>query len=474
MDLTRAFAELRATEYGRLDEHGHVYLDYTGGGLYAASQLRRHHAELESNVFGNPHSNNPTSQAMTDRVEHARRYVLDYFNASPDDYLVIFTPNASGALRQVGEAYPFAVGSRYLLTFDNHNSVNGIREFARSAGAVTTYLPLQCGDLRLDRAVVSAELAQPAPGVGNLFAFPAQSNFSGVQHPLDLIAEAQASGWDVLLDAAAYVPTNRLDLSRWQPDLVTLSFYKMFGYPTGIGALLMRKPMAARMRRPWFAGGTIQIASVQGDGFYRAPGEAAFEDGTVDYLGLPAVEYGLRHLEGVGIEAVHAHVAVLTRRTLDGLQALRHGNGQPLVRLHGPASDEARGGTVAFNLLDPEGHCYDIRRVEELAGEERISLRTGCFCNPGAGEATYGLTAEQIGSFFHLAEGMSFDDLRAQVQQSFGIEIGAIRASVGIASNAADVDRFVAFVTGFVDRPAGGVGAAAARDTCRAVARDSA
>ncbi|MEZ5292707.1 MAG: aminotransferase class V-fold PLP-dependent enzyme [Vicinamibacterales bacterium] len=470
----RTFDALRATEYARLDIAGHVYLDYTGGGLHAASQLRQHHAELETQVFGNPHSNNPTSQAMTDRVERARDYVLEYFNAAPDEYLVVFTPNASGALHQVGEAYPFEPTSRYLLTFDNHNSVNGIREFARRAGAVTTYLPLVRDDLRLDRAAVSQALAAPAPGVPNLFAFPAQSNFSGVQHPLELIDEAHDAGWDVLLDAAGFVPTNRLDLGRWTPDLVSLSFYKMFGYPTGIGALVMRRRMAARMRRPWFAGGTIQIASVQGDGFYRADDEAAFEDGTVDYLNIPAVEAGLRYLQGVGIDAVHDHVAALTGQMLDGMCALRHTNGAPLVKVHGPTSTDRRGGTVAFNLLAPDGHAYDIRRVEDLAGADRISLRTGCFCNPGAGEATYGLSAEQIGAFFHLAEGMSFDELRQSVREAYGIEIGAIRASVGIASNAADVQRFLAFLAWFRDRPLAAIGAGAVRSTCRAARRDTA
>ena len=42
-----------------------VYLDYTGGGLYAASQVRQHADLLTSNVFGNPHSVNPSSLAMT-------------------------------------------------------------------------------------------------------------------------------------------------------------------------------------------------------------------------------------------------------------------------------------------------------------------------------------------------------------------------------------------------------------------------
>ena len=90
-------------------------------------------------------------------------------------------------------------------------------------------------DLRIDEDAC-AHLATARPARHNLFAYPAQSNFSGVQHPLDWIAQAQAHGWDVLLDAAAFVPTNQLDLSRWQPDFVPLSFYKMFGYPTGVGA----------------------------------------------------------------------------------------------------------------------------------------------------------------------------------------------------------------------------------------------
>ena len=134
-EATRIIDDLRAREYARLDELNQVYLDYTGSGLYASSQLRQHMALLEEGVFGNPHSKNPTSLAMTHLDEQARGYVLKYFNASPDEYVAIFTPNASGALKLVGEAYPFAPGGRFLPAFDNHNSVNGIREFACSKGA---------------------------------------------------------------------------------------------------------------------------------------------------------------------------------------------------------------------------------------------------------------------------------------------------------------------------------------------------
>src|SRR5262245_56220282 len=82
-ESTRALDELRLREYGRLDAGRHVYLDYTGGGLYAESQLRSHVELLAHNVFGNPHSSNPTSRAATEQVESARHYILRYFNASP-------------------------------------------------------------------------------------------------------------------------------------------------------------------------------------------------------------------------------------------------------------------------------------------------------------------------------------------------------------------------------------------------------
>src|SRR6516165_7947040 len=147
---TALLDELRRTDYARLDDGGHVYLDYTGGGLYARAQLREHVRLLESGVFGNPHSINPTSAASTELVERARAYVLDFFRASPEEYVAIFTPNATGALRLVGEAYPFGPGGRFLLTADNHNSVNGIREFAKRRGAHVQYAPILRHDLRLD------------------------------------------------------------------------------------------------------------------------------------------------------------------------------------------------------------------------------------------------------------------------------------------------------------------------------------
>jgi selenocysteine lyase/cysteine desulfurase len=445
---TAAVDDLRAREFSRLDALGQVYLDYTGSGLYAASQVRRHAELLLGRVFGNPHSTNPASRESTELVERARRRVLDFFGASADEYAVVFTANASHALKLVGESYPFAAGDELLLTFDNHNSVNGIREYDRAHGARTVYVPMVPPDLRVDEAVLDRALEGARPGGSNLFAFPAQSNFSGVQHPLEWIGKAQERGFDVLLDAAAFVPTNRMDLGRWHPDFVALSFYKMFGYPTGVGALIARKAALARLHRPWFAGGTINVASVQADRFVLAPGAAGFEDGTLDFASIPAVELGLEVLESIGIDLVHRRVRALSGWLIEELLSLRHGNGRPLVRLYGPHTTEARGGTLAFNLYDAAGRVVDHQQVERWAGERGISLRTGCFCNPGAGEMALGLTKPEIEQCFSAGESrMTYEDLRRCVDPR---EAGAVRVSVGLASNFADVWAFREYCRGLL------------------------
>ncbi|HVQ13206.1 MAG TPA: aminotransferase class V-fold PLP-dependent enzyme, partial [Vicinamibacterales bacterium] len=150
---TSRLDDVRAAEYSRLDEAGDAYLDYTGAGIYAASQIRRHADLLASSLLGNPHSASPASSDATRLVERSRRAVLDWFNAG-DDYTAIFTLNATGALKHVAESYPFSPGDSLLLTVDNHNSVNGIREFAVSRGASVSYAPLTTPELRVDQAEV--------------------------------------------------------------------------------------------------------------------------------------------------------------------------------------------------------------------------------------------------------------------------------------------------------------------------------
>ena len=409
-------AALRAREFARLDAGGHAYLDYTGSALYPQSLVARHAALLESSVLGNPHSDSPASRASSALLAEARAAVRAFFHA--DDYEVVFTANASGAIRLVAEAWPWESGATLAFTADNHNSVNGLREPARRGGASVRYIGLT-PDLRVDASDLARALDR-VPARGGLLAFPAQSNFSGVRHSLALVAQARARGWRVLLDAAAFAATSPLDLRVVQPDFVALSFYKLFGYPTGVGALLARRDALAALRRPWFAGGTVERVTVRDPSHVLRAGAEGFEDGSVDFLALGAVTAGLAWLDGVGTARIGAHAAALAHRLDDALAALRHRRGAPVVRRYGPARDDpgAEGGAVVtFNVLDPRGRLVPPALVQAAACAARVSVRDGCFCNPGAAEAA-GLGA----------------DAR---------EPGAVRASLGVASDGRDVERLV-------------------------------
>ncbi|MEP6991005.1 MAG: aminotransferase class V-fold PLP-dependent enzyme [bacterium] len=445
--LETDFAALRRQEFGRLDAAGHAYLDDTGAGVYPASLVTQHAAMLGGWILGNPHAESPASLASTAMIDGARRRLLQFLDADAADYVVCFTANTTAAVALVGAAYPFGTDEPLVLTADNHNSVNGIREHARRAGAAVHVLPLDA-ELRLDAAEARLGSVRSIAGRGGLFAFPGQSNFSGVKHPLSLVRVAQGLGYRVLLDAAALLPTTRVSLRRVPADFVALSFYKMFGYPTGIGALVARRDALATLRRPSFSGGTVEFVSVQGDMHAMRAGAQGFEDGTANFLGIPAIPAGLDFLESLGLDDVEQHVKALAMQLIDALGALRHSGGSPLVHVYGPLDDRDRGGTVAFNVLDRSGDTIPFGRVEERARDACLSVRGGCFCNPGASEAAFAFPADLSARCLAstVASGWSVERF---AECMAGHPVGAVRASFGPSSNVEDMWRLVEVVRSF-------------------------
>jgi selenocysteine lyase/cysteine desulfurase len=428
-------AGLRAHEFARLDSTGCAYLDYAGAALHPRSVVARDARRLTTRVMGNPHSESAPSRASTEAMDEARALTLQLLDADPGHYEVIFTANASGALRIVADAFPFRTGSRLVLTADNHNSVNGIRVRARRRGAIVAYTPLDAGlrGVEPHRHLTTAS----AP---SLFAFPAQSNFSGVKHPLDWIEAAQVRGYRVLLDAAAYLPASRLSLEETPADFVALSFYKIFGYPTGVGALVVRREALALLRRSYFGGGTVQFVSVQNRRARLHNGASAFEDGTPSFLAMPAIADGLRWFDRVGVERIGEHVQRCTASLLGRLQEL----GDRVV-VYGPRDLTARGGTIAFNLRQGT-RIVDYELVERAARERGIAIRGGCFCNPGASESAFALDGARIAQC--LAElGPAFTPER--FAECSGTAVGAARASLGLANNEEDVRRALEVVASF-------------------------
>ncbi|WIA16844.1 hypothetical protein OEZ85_013779 [Tetradesmus obliquus] len=282
---------------------GQHYLDYTGAGQFTTSQLAAAFQELSTTGLGNPHSNNPSSAAATREVAAARALVLAHFNASAEEYHVIYTKGATEGLKMVH------------AKSDVHN-----------------------------------------------------------QH-------------FVLLDAAAYAATHALDMSAVQPDFLTVSFYKLFGYPSGLGALLV-----------YFGGGSVSYCTAEDAWHVLSPAPAGYEDGTLGSLNIACLKHGFSQLAALGgMQAVSAHVESLRQWTYSQLLQLCHSNGQPLVRLFGRHAEGPRqqGGIFQFQVLTPEGDRVPGSLVDAAASAAGLHLRSGCNCNPGRCMANLGITPQQ-------------------------------------------------------------------------------
>ncbi len=119
-----------------------------------------------------------------------------------------------------------------------------------------------------------------------------------------------------------------------------------------------------------------------------------------------------------------------------------------MVRVYGPVTQEARGGTVTLNFHDARGHFIDHQVIEQGASARGISIRSGCFCNPGAGEIALGLSAGEITQCFARSqERMTYNEFRRCIDNKSS---GAVRVSLGLASNYADVAAFLDFARTFL------------------------
>ena len=123
----------------------------------------------------------------------------------------------------------------------------------------------------------------------------------------------------------------------------------------------------------------------------------------------------------------------MTAALLDRLSTLRD-----RVRVYGPTDLSGRGGVVAFNLY-ANGRALDYEMVEAAARERGVAIRGGCFCNPGAAEHAFGLSAAQTAAC--LDAEFSVARFRSCLG---GLPVGALRASIGPPTTPADLDRLLA------------------------------
>ncbi|KAJ6488884.1 PLP-dependent transferase [Mycena sanguinolenta] len=449
--LTWMLDTLRLSDYQRLDAAGETYTDYMGGAIYPESLIRVHTNFLSHNVLGNTHSINNSSELSSRCSNDARAAVLQFFSASPDEYTVVFTPNATGALRVVGESFPFTEDSSYILGADSHNSVHGIREYATRRGARVCYIPTtKTGgfDAPTAHRILSEQKSDSPETAPCLFVMTGQSNITNSKTPKKTISEAASLGYYTVLDAAALAATSTISLTEWQVDAMVVSFYKMFGFPTGVGALIAKKSFLRRLDRPWFAGGTVNVVQVPGTIVTRSDElHEQFEDGTINYLALSAITNGLRFLSAY-LPFLPLRLSCLVHHLTSSLSAMKHDttrgavvrvlSATPSRRLRSVGAQSDVGSVVSLIFLTPSAEVIPNSFIEYVATRMCISLRTGCMCNTGGAAAMLGKEAEME----QLFEGARKSD----IERVIGHEFGVVRISLGLASNFQDVWNVIRFV----------------------------
>ena len=431
-----------------------TYLDHAASTLYSASQVEAVSRELTSTLIGNPHSGGRSSE----KVSEARSSILAFLGASSDEYTLVFTAGATASLRLVGECWSWkekkdndintpkssssikreGQSRGLILHSESHTSAVGLRELAREAGA-----PVQVRD---DQGIV--ELLEEGTNLsGWILCYPAMSNFNGRKLPLSWVNRAQSLGASVLLDTAALLSTCPLDLNKVQPDFLVLSFYKIFGLPTGLGALIVRRTVADKMTKNYFGGGTVDMHLVHKHTHVsRADLASRLEDGTGHFLGIASLRHGLRTIKALpgGMEAVARHTFGLAKLTFHSLSALRHHNKKPVVRIHcedGYSDVSTQGGMVNFTLLDADGEVVGHSTFARIASMEGIHVRTGCFCNTGGCQRWLGIE-DQDTLALHKAGHVCGDG----VDLVEGRPTGSVRVSFGYMSTRKDVDTLINLV----------------------------
>ncbi|CDJ65609.1 molybdopterin cofactor sulfurase, putative [Eimeria necatrix] len=452
---------------------GDIYLDYAGAAPYQEQQLLSVFKDLGLHAFGNAHSRNPSAKLTDERTREARELTLKFFGAEESDFAVVFTSGATAAIKLVGEDFPFSGKSSFFYLRINHNSVLGVRELAYAAGveAVRALSEREVNSILAEREKegLKTDWSDSSSHPYCLFGFPLKDNFNGTSYPVGWIEKIHKFGlsdgcrWLVLLDAAAAAPTTRIQLSgnglEKAADFLAVSFYKVFGYPTGLGALVLKRSAADVLKKVYWGGGSVSGSLC--DARWQKPKKdisARLEDGTVNFLSIAAIKYGFAALQAIGMDQIERHVASLTRHLYRSLKSLRHRNGAPFVLLYWGRTEEPSGGIVNFNLLKPDGSFIPFGEVEARTAAAGIHLRTGCFCNPGGCQDFLGLTGAEIVNATRVRESCSDPSGAVLVRPSsdFGWigsgprihskAVGSVRISLGYLSTFADVDGLVDFL----------------------------
>jgi len=334
------------------------------------------------------------SRISTDCYESSRTAVSRFLNCA-DDQVVVFTRNTTDSLNLLAACVP---GDTVVLDIEHHaNLLPWTRHGRRVVQAADTVE-------ETIRRIVAELCAKPAA----LLAITGASNVTGEVLPLARLADiAHQCGARILVDAAQLAPHRRIDLQANGIDYLAFSGHKLYA-PFGAGVLVGRRDWLDAAE-PYLAGGGA-VREVTTTGAEWAPAPQRHEAGSPNVLGVAALAAACDALAAIDEPTATEREHALAERLRTGLEAIA---GVNFLRIWSDSRDSV--GIVAFTL---DGFAPG-RVAAYLSAEHGIGVRDGRFC-------AHPLLAR------------------------LGVD-GAIRASIGLGTSAADVDRLVGAVATLVD-----------------------
>lgn len=421
--------EIYQNEFSSRLPSDRIYLDHAGTTLYTQSQLDAHFHQLRTLTMGNPHSEQEDSKSLH-LIDECIQLILSVLDTSTRDYSLIFTLNTSHACQFLSTIFPFSSQSEYAYMIDSHNSLIGIRQQVKLKGGCFSIIdyPAQIyNDVDHDwtfrcagRSISQSNDEQSQDSFYCLFATPAENNFNGLRPPLHQLLQpfldsrsksmdnfpipvhrtpSDTCHWLTLVDCAKYLSTNTFSLSTYPVDFLVLSFYKIFGYPTGLGALIIRNETLQLLQRNiYFGGGSVQYISPFDDcPVQYKSGIHGLIYGTIPFTTILSLSYGFQLITGrLSYRSISLHTQCLTEYCRNEMRKMKYSNGQNLCLFYGERNEVltkkgySYGPILNFNLYNSDGRFLSPRLIQRIASDHQIMLRIGTFCAPGASQAYLG------------------------------------------------------------------------------------
>jgi len=323
-----------------------------------ADFYRLHNANAHRGIYA-------LGEEATQAFEDARGAIARFLGAS-DPARLVFTRGTTEAINLValGWARPrLGPGDEIVLTeMEHHSNIVPWQMAAKATGATLRYVGLT-EDGMLD---LPPDLSDLFTERTKVLAVTAISNALGTINPVRALADAAHSvGAVVVVDGAQAAPQTPIDVDALGADFFAFSGHKMLG-PTASGGLIGTRERLEETE-PVIGGGDM-IREVFHDHSTWNDVPFRFEAGTMQVAQQVGLAAAVAYLEALGMDAVRAHEAELTRYAIDRLEAAG-------ARVFGPESTTVHGGAVSFWYRDV--HPHDLAQI---LGEDAVCIRAGHHC----------------------------------------------------------------------------------------------